>query len=120
MEMKEEKNRKVFTVPEGYFEQLNRNIIASTVESRTNVPHRKSHILGRFSRIAGVAAAITIVFVLAGSLFRDSGAAIAVATANSTAPTGYDDIDNEMIDNILSNYPIDEYTFYCYLTDTEY
>ena len=34
--------------------------------------------------------------------------------------TGYDTgVDSEFIDNVLANYPIDEYTFYCYLTDTD-
>ena len=27
--------------------------------------------------------------------------------------------DSEFIDNMLTDYPIDEYTFYCYLTGTE-
>lgn len=119
MEERENKKKNSFTVPEGYFEQLNREILDATSEKRTGTSVKR-YRLGRFSRFAGIAAAITIVFVLAGNLFTNSGTTAAVATANSTASAVYDDIDNEMIDNLLSNYPIDEYTFYCYLTDTEY
>ena len=121
MEERENKKKNSFTVPEGYFGQLNRDILDATSEKRTDTTVvRKRYRLGRFSRFAGIAAAITIVFVLAGNLFTNSGTTAAVANANSTASAVYDDIDNEMIDNLLSNYPIDEYTFYCYLTDTEY
>lgn len=119
MEERENKKKNSFTVPEGYFGQLNREILDATSEKRTDTTVKR-YRLGRFSRFAGIAAAITIVFVLAGNLFTNSGTTAAVATAGSTASSGYDDIDNEMIDNLLSNYPIDEYTFYCYLTDTEY
>ena len=42
------------------------------------------------------------------------------AGSNVAAADNKDQIlDNELIDNILNNYPIDDYTFYSYMTDTD-
>ena len=104
--------KEIFTVPEGYFEQLNRNILNATVNSRTSTTRRKSHIIGRFNRISGYAAAIAIIFVIAGSL-------IAPFSKNAENTAFTESVENEYIDNILNSYTIDDYTFYCYLTDSD-
>ena len=106
--------KEVFTVPDGYFEQLNRKIISATVESHTTTPRRNSHILGKFRRITGYAAAIAVISVLATNIItpgKDNG------SNNVTTDSSYSQ--NEYIDNILNSYTIDDYTFYCYLTDTD-
>ena len=110
--MKEVKDRKEtgFSVPEGYFEHLNREILDATVKSRTGAVHRKRHTIGIFSRIAGYAAAVAILFAIAGNFL----------TTDSKDNANTENAENEYIDNILNSYPIDEYTFYCYLTDSDF
>jgi hypothetical protein len=111
--MDKEYNRKkeVFTVPEGYFEQLNRKILDATVESRTATPRRKSYTLGRFGRVARYAAAVAVLFVLAINILTPGNNA-----SNNVAMNESD----EYIDNILNSYTIDDYTFYCYLTNSDF
>ena len=111
--MDKEYNRKkeVFTVPEGYFEQLNRKILDATVESRTAAPRRKSYTIGRFGRVTGYAAAVAVLFVLAINVFTPG------SNANSNVAMNEGD---EYIDNILNSYTIDDYTFYCYLTNSDF
>lgn len=117
-ELKENK-KEVFTVPKGYFKQLNRDIMAATVNTETATPCRKHFVLGKFTSIAGYAAAIILFLGIAITLFfpenkTDDKTVIAVATNEKT------DSDSEYIDNIFNSYNIDEYTFYCYLTDTDF
>ncbi len=113
--MKEVKDRKKtgFSVPEGYFEHLNREILDATVKSCTGAVHRKRHTIGRFSRIAGYAAAIAILFVIAGNILK-------IGSKDNINSAYTENAENEYIDNILNSYPIDEYTFYCYLTDSDF
>lgn len=103
-------NREIFTVPEGYFEQLNKEILNATVKSRTNAPRRKNVIIGAFGRFMGYAAAVAILFVLATNIIAPSGIDSYIAETD----------ENEYIDNILNSYAIDDYTFYCYLTNTDF
>lgn len=108
MEREEYSKKEVFTVPEGYFEQLNRNILDATANCNPAVQRRRSHAFGR---VAGYAAAVAILFVLA----------INVLTPKSTDSENIAvSADNEYIDNILNSYTIDDYTFYCYLTDSNF
>ena len=116
MEELKENKKEVFTVPKGYFKQLNRNIMAATVDTGTASPRHKHFVLGKFTRIAGYAAAIIL---LLGVLFfpenkTDDKAIVTVVASENT------DIDSEYIDNIFNSYNIDEYTFYCYLTNTDF
>ena len=72
-------------------------------------------------RWVGYAATIAIVFAIAVGVisapYRNDDRQAEIIAAEST---GYDTgVDSEFIDNVLANYPIDEYTFYCYLTDTD-
>ena len=74
--------------------------------------------------------ALLLVLVMCLGLFAACGPAYDVEAAgeflyNSYTPHGHDLMaseeyyDKEYIENILVNYPIDDYTFYCYLTDTD-
>ena len=108
MEKQVHTKKEVFTVPEGYFEQLNRNIIDATVNSNVAVPHRKSI----FGRVAGYAAAVAVLFVLAINILVPDNKANSEKIAMSA--------EEEYIDNILNSYTIDDYTFYCYLTNSDF
>ena len=119
MENLNDNKKKVFTVPDDYFEQLNKNILKATTGSETAVPRRKHFILGRFAHIAGYAAAIILFLGVATTLFfpenkTDNKTVVTVVASENT------DSDSEYIDNIFNSYNIDEYTFYCYLTDTDF
>ena len=105
-------NRKeIFAVPEGYFEQLNKEILSTTAESKATTPRRKSPIIGKVSRLMTYAAAVALLFIVAKNLIpRNDNAALAE----------YNNAQSEYIDNILNSYTIDDYTFYCYLTDSDF
>ena len=109
MKIEDFNNKNTFSIPEGYFETLQNKIVSRT--SNSNVPttaKRKKYIgwrnLGYAASIA--AAAIWGVFAYNNS----------ESNYNIVANEEY--YDNEYIDNMLNNYPIDDYTFYCYLTNT--
>ena len=106
------KKRNCFNTPEDYFDKLNAQIKEATCKNVVALPKKR----GLKQRIAGImsyAAMIAIVAVVATSIiFRH--------TSNSNPTIAYEELnDNELIDNVLTNYPIDEYTFYCYFTGTE-
>ena len=110
--------REVFTVPDGYFEQLNRSIMNATAGKDAPAPRRKRFILGKFARVAGYAACIAILLGIATTVFtpeKETGNSITAIAANEN-----EDSNNEYIDNIFNSYNIDEYTFYCYLTDSDF
>lgn len=111
MEKKKEIGKQIFTVPEGYFEQLNREILSATVDRSATAPRRKNHILGKLSRVAGYAAAIALLFAVASNFFAPENWG-----DDSIASTA----ESEYIDNILNSYTIDDYTFYCYLTNSDF
>ena len=111
MEKKYNTKKELFTVPEGYFEQLNKEILTATVERQAVAPRRKSHIIGRFSRVVGYAAAVALLFIVAKNIFVPDSSNTAIAENNT---------ESEYIDNILNSYTIDDYTFYCYLTNSDF
>ena len=100
---------KGFTTPENYFSNLNREIMAATCNKTES--KKKRHIaLPRVAGFIGYAAMIAIVAVFAVRFVVGN-------TRNTTDITAYEQFDDsEYIDNMLTNYHIDEYTFYCYLT----
>lgn len=108
-------NKEVFTVPEGYFELLNKNILDATVKGRAVTTHRKKHILGRFSRAFGYAAVVAFLLVVAGNFLFTSN-----KTNSNKSVADNTNTESEYIDNIFNSYTIDDYTFYCYLTESEY
>ena len=115
MENKHNTKKDVFTVPEGYFEQLNNDILKATVGNNVATPRHQRHVIGRFYRLTACAAAVAILLVFAGNLLapRDTADSNTAETESALA-------ENEYIDNIYDSYSIDEYTFYCYLTDTDF
>ena len=115
MEKPENRKKELFTVPDGYFEQLNSKILDATANRHKATPRRKSIAIGKLSRITGYAAAIAILIgVTTSYLAQHHKTAGDIASGESVYA------DSEYIDNILNSYPIDEYTFYCYLTDTDF
>ena len=115
MEKPDKRKKELFTVPEGYFEQLNGKIIDATAGKPANEHRRKSHVIGRFSRIIGYAAAVAIIFGITANLIAPWHKVTGDSTTSDNAYA-----DNEYIDNILNSYTIDEYTFYCYLTESDF
>ena len=68
MDKLQNNKKTVFTVPEGYFEQLNKEIIGATAGSRPASPRHKSHIIGKFSRLTGYAAAVALLLFVAKNI----------------------------------------------------
>ena len=100
---------KGFTTPENYFSNLNREIMAATC-NKTESKKKRPITLPRVAGFIGYAAMIAIVAVFAVRFVVGN-------TRNTTDITAYEQFDDsEYIDNMLTNYHIDEYTFYCYLT----
>lgn len=111
MNIEDYKKKSCFTTPDGYFEELNRKIKEATCKSEATRPRKRS-LTQRVASIMGYAAMIAIAATVAIGITRKSNSGNMQATFN-----GLDD--SEYIDNMLANYPIDEYTFYCYLTGNE-
>ena len=113
MEIDDYKKRNCFRTPEGYFDNMNSRIKEATCRSVAALPGKR----GFKQRIVGImsyAAMIAIVAVVATNIiFRHT-------SNESNTGMAFEDLnDSEFIDNMLTNYPIDEYTFYCYLTGSE-
>ena len=106
------KKRNCFNTPEDYFDKLNAQIKEATCKNIVALP-KKISLKQRIVGIMSYAAMIAIVAGVATSIiFRH--------TSNSNPTIAYEELnDNEPIDNVLTNYPIEDYTFYCYFTDTE-
>ena len=111
MNIDEHKKRHCFTTPDGYFEQLASEIEQATSKNVAARPKRRS-LTRRVVGIMSYAAMIAIVAIVATSIIFNS-------RNNELTATIEEFDDSEFFDNMLSSYPIDEYTFYCYLTGTE-
>ena len=111
MNIEEYKKRNCFTTPDGYFEQLASEIEQATSKNVAARPKRRS-LTRRVVGIMSYAAMIAIVAIVATSIIFNS-------RNNELTATIEEFDDSEFFDNMLSSYPIDEYTFYCYLTGTE-
>lgn len=57
------------------------------------------------------AAAVVLMFIIGGTAYLST-----ISQNNDIAANEYS---NEYIDDMLESYPIDDYTFYCYLTNNE-
>ena len=114
MKEKDYRKKEPFTVPDGYFEQLNNKILDATTHRHKTTPRRKNIVIGRLSRITGYAAAVAILIGVTTGYLSQHG------NANGDTAASENLYADEYIDNILNSYPIDEYTFYCYLTDTDF
>ena len=122
MEFEDYRKKEPFATPEGYFTKLNSNILKATCGS---TPHHSRSIVIRTvtsMRWTGYAAMIAIIFAIAAGVMSIPGIDKRATTPRDLQATNtneYEDgIDSEYFDNMLESYPIDEYTFYSYLTDT--
>ncbi len=109
----EEHNKNPFSTPTGYFEELNTRIIEAT--SKTEPIAKKSFIIGNWRRVLSYAAMLAIVALIAGELI--SGGVRKNEGLATVQEEMTDDI--EFYDTLLENYTIDDYTFYCCLTEYE-
>lgn len=105
MNIEERKGRKTFDVPDGYFDKFHERMMQQLPQERRATT--RSIFPSRIVRLS-YAAAIAILFIVGASFIY-----------NNSMQTAGDDFDKEIIDDILNNYPIDDYTFYCYLTNNE-
>jgi hypothetical protein len=122
MEFEDYRKKEPFATPEGYFTKLNSNILKATCGS---TPHHSRSIVIRTvtsMRWIGYAAMIAIIYAIAAGVTSIPGVdkrtttSLGLQLANTNE---YEDgIDSEYFDKMLESYPIDEYTFYSYLTDT--
>ena len=142
MRLEDHKDRQPFSTPEGSFPELNRKIAASTA----NAPAKKQFRIGIFVRWASIAAAVAILLTVAVNI---TGTDSNIPTLNPTEPSvtdtqliavsntagnvsnsaellpeehdlNADEYSNEYYEALIDNYTINEYTFYCYLTDTDF
>ncbi len=125
MRLEDYNNRQPFSTPDGYFEELNRKIIGATskVQAEPTTTAKKSIRLGMYSKWLSVAAMLAFVCLIALNGTDDNQTAestILVADTEYIPDDGTENItEEEFMDNLLDNYPIDDYTFYCYLTEYE-
>ncbi len=106
------KKRECFRTPEDYFDRLNSQIKEATCKNIVVLPKRRG-FKQRIVEIMSYAAIIAIVTIVTTSIiFRHT-------SKNNPSIVFEEFNDSEFIDNMLTDYPIDEYTFYCYLTGTE-
>lgn len=110
MKLENHKNKQPFTVPEGYFDNLEGNIMKMLPHSAVATPQKKARTIGfaKYLRHIGYAATIAVIFSLGSYMFLKS---------NGEPATADEYYSNEYIDEVLNNYPIDDYTFYCYVTE---
>ena len=114
MDINDYKKKSCFTTPEGYFEKLDLRIKDVTCKSIATISKKKS-ITHRFASIMSYAAMIAITAVIAAGLISKPNNSYNDIPATNIEKSEKD----EFIDKMLTNYPIDEYTFYCYLTGCE-
>ena len=118
MKLEEHKKKNPFGTPDGYFEELNRNIIDATCKPSAKPAQKKSLVLGYWTRVAGYAAAISVVAIIAGRALI-ANAPDVIGGQNSNLAKEEQLYDSDFYDSLLENYTIDDYTFYCYLTEYE-
>lgn len=125
MRLEDYKNRQPFSTPDGYFEELSSKIIGATSKAPATAatPVKKSIRLGMYAKWLSVAAMLVFVCLITfngtGNK-QTAGSTILAAGTEQTPADGTENIaEEEFMDNLLDNYPIDDYTFYCYLTEYE-
>ena len=112
MKIEDFKNRQPFTVPENYFEQFTGNMM--NMLPKEGGKEQKKHrtiALPRIARYISYAAIFIMVFAIGHTLYKINN--------NTNHATAEEHYEGEYIDEMLNNYPIDDYTFYCYLTGNE-
>lgn len=100
-----------FTVPDGYFDRFHDRLMASLPESPLQKKEkRRLRLLGNLRRWS-YAAAVIGAFLIGGTVFHESNTVASDVLA--------EEYDSEYIEELLDNYPIDDYTFYSYLTSAD-
>lgn len=113
MRIEDHNKRNPFSTPEGYFEGLDKRIIEAT--SKTEPAARKRFIIGGWKRVLSYAAMLAVVALIAGELISQG-----VNRNNDIAAVQNEmSYDSDFYDTLLENYTIDDYTFYCCLTEYE-
>lgn len=128
MTLNDYKNKKrPFSTPEGYFEELEKNILhksCGTVK-RNCTPCKPRRNIAVWSKWVSFAAMVAIVALIAiathdvqeqGNDNKQGKNTYAGVNNKSRNTQTSSEIDAEYIDNMLSSYPIDDYTFYSCLT----
>lgn len=102
------KNKNNFKVPEGYFEQFHQSLM----EQIEHTPLKRRNIFS-ISHQWRYAAATAAIFIMSGAIYL---------TRPSQKEQTYvmsEEYSSDFIDELLDSYPIDDYTFYTYLTSNE-
>lgn len=104
-----------FSVPENYFKDFHRELMLRISTQQGNESHKKPKEIRLITTFKNwsYAAVITLIFIIGGTLY------VSTATNNIASNNFVEEISNEYIDELLDNYPIDDYTFYCYLTNAD-
>lgn len=124
MNIESSDNRDKFTVPAGYFEEFEKKILLSTCDKKQHITTvtRKINWFKWTSYAATVAIVATITAVAMNYSIKKqkaeeiAGNALPAKTNNAVESAG----DEEYIDNMLQSYPIDDYEFYCFATNTSF
>ncbi len=117
MDHKQYNRHSNFTTPDDYFEKLTRKIKECTCD-KAESKKKKDIALPRFAWIINYAAMIAITAVVATHII--TGNANNTGTGNTAETVMIDGLDDyNFVENMLASYPIDEYTFYCCLTEEE-
>ncbi|MBR4989420.1 MAG: hypothetical protein IKY85_05885 [Bacteroidaceae bacterium] len=110
MDFNDYKKHSSFTTPDGYFEKLNWEIKEATCK-HVATESRRRRLTPKYVSIMSYVATIAIIAVVATGIFLN--------TSNDSDSMFSMSDESDFIENMLTDYPIDEYTFYCYLTGNE-
>jgi hypothetical protein len=126
MKLEDYKKKEPFCTPEGYFPDLNRRIAEATHKAPAKDSTGKRVRIGLIAKWTTVAAMFAIILTIAVNGFDTSGH----STANRTYPiaqyifaTNENDHEEyygyEYYEGLIDNYEVNDYTFYCCLTEYE-
>lgn len=111
MKLEDFKNRQQFTVPENYFEQFAGNMMNMLPKEGAKETKSRTIALPRIARYISYAAIFVVMFAIGATLLINNNTPEYLATEEY--------YEGEYIDEMLNNYTIDDYTFYCYLTGND-
>ncbi len=132
MKIEDYNKHNCFSTPENYFDRLNKEIVEKSCGKQVPAINRKTIRLVWFKRVS-YAAILAIIAFTAIAVIKDKDNSRPTPNVETNkAPqvkqeiiaSSYETIDStivideEFIDNMLTSYPIDDYTFYSFLTDT--
>lgn len=105
--------KKTFSVPENYFEDFHRNIMLHVQKTQLLPYCKKSNVKAMATSFTKwqYAAAVVLMFIIGGTAY--------LSTISQNSDIAANEYSNEYIDDMLESYPIDDYTFYCYLTNND-